>query len=74
MVRALWQAGCGLYVASMFALGWGEIEHAGSLFRSESWTEALLAVRLVAGAAMAAASIRWWQVMQGCANHALADG
>ena len=55
----LWQGGCGLYIASMLGLGWGETRHVAELFRGETWTQALLGVRLVAGLAMAAASARW---------------
>jgi cytochrome c oxidase cbb3-type subunit 1 len=54
-----WQCGCAVYIGSMLGLGWGEAQFPAALFRSESWTQAVLAVRLAAGAAMAAASVRW---------------
>jgi cytochrome c oxidase cbb3-type subunit 1 len=55
----LWQSACALYVTAMLILGSKESEHAAELFRSESWTQALLALRLLAGLAMTAASFRW---------------
>ena len=55
----LWQAGCAAQVALLLVLGWGESEHAGALFRSEAWTQAVYAGRLAAGLAMAAASVLW---------------
>lgn len=55
----LWQLGCAVYVAAMSALGWFESAHAAELFRSEPWTQALFAARLLAGLAMTAASVRW---------------
>jgi cytochrome c oxidase cbb3-type subunit 1 len=54
-----WQAGCALYVAAMLVLGVSELERSGELFRSEPWTQALLAVRLVGGLLMVDASGRW---------------
>lgn len=54
-----WQAGCGVYILSMSVLGWVESENAADLFRSELWTQAFFAARLVAGLAMAAGSLRW---------------
>lgn len=60
-VCALWQAGCAVFVAAMLGLGAVEAERAGELFRSESWTQAVLALRLAGGAAMAWASFRWWR-------------
>ncbi|MDO8545297.1 MAG: hypothetical protein Q7S40_33060 [Opitutaceae bacterium] len=54
-----WQAGCLIHVAAMLVLGWHETTHVAGLFRSESWTQALMAVRLAGGMAMAAASIGW---------------
>lgn len=59
-VFVAWQGGCAIYVVSMMALGWAEIEHADALFRSEPWTDALLGVRLLGGVLMAWASVRWW--------------
>ncbi len=55
----LWQSACALYVAAMLILGWQENAHADELFRSETWTQLLLAARLLAGLAMTAASLRW---------------
>lgn len=55
----LWQAGCGIYIVSMSALGWIEAENVADLFRSELWTQAIFAIRLAAGLAMATASLRW---------------
>jgi cytochrome c oxidase cbb3-type subunit 1 len=64
-VFALWQGGCAVFVAAMLALGALETDRAADLFRSEAWTQALFAVRLAGGAAMAGASVRWladfWQ-------------
>jgi cytochrome c oxidase cbb3-type subunit 1 len=58
-VAWLWQGGCAVYVVSMMVLGWVETTRLGELYRSEAWTQALLGVRLGAGVAMAAASVRW---------------
>lgn len=55
----LWQVGCGLYVLSMLVLGAVESGHQAELFRAESWSQQLMAVRLVGGVAMAAGSVRW---------------
>jgi cytochrome c oxidase cbb3-type subunit I len=55
----LWQAGCAAQVALLLVLGWSEAGHAGELFRSEAWTQAIYAGRLAAGLAMAAASVLW---------------
>jgi cytochrome c oxidase cbb3-type subunit 1 len=55
----LWQAGCMVFVVSMLALGLLEPVHTADLYRSESWTQMLLGLRLVAGVAMTAASVRW---------------
>lgn len=55
----LWQGGCAVYVLSMMTLGWGETRFPSELFRSEDWTQAILTVRLGAGMAMTAASVRW---------------
>ncbi|HWA26204.1 MAG TPA: hypothetical protein VG734_11115 [Lacunisphaera sp.] len=55
----LWQAGCGVHVGLLLALGWVENDHAGSLFRSEAWTQAIYGGRLAAGLAMAAGSVLW---------------
>lgn len=54
-----WQAACAVHVGALLALGWSEAENAGDLFRSETWTQALYGVRLAAGAAMLAVSVRW---------------
>lgn len=59
-VFAAWQLGCALHVAALLALGAVEREHAAELFRSEAWTQALLGLRLAAGAVMLLASVRWW--------------
>lgn len=58
-VFAAWQAGCAAYVAAMLVLGVAEVEHAAELFRSETWTQALLGVRAAAGLLMTGASGRW---------------
>jgi len=55
----LWQTGCAVFVTVMLVLGGLETERAGDLFRSEAWTQGLLAVRLAAGVAMTVASGRW---------------
>jgi cytochrome c oxidase cbb3-type subunit 1 len=55
----LWQGGCAVYVASMLVLGWVETDHIAELYRSEPWTQGLLALRLAAGVAMTAGSARW---------------
>jgi cytochrome c oxidase cbb3-type subunit I len=55
----LWQAGCVVYVVSMLLLGAAETTRQAELFRSESWSNLLLAARLGGGAAMTAASCRW---------------
>ena len=58
-VFALWQAGCVVHLVVLAALGAVEQERAADLFRSEAWTQAVFALRLLGGAAMAAASA-WW--------------
>ena len=55
----LWQTSCAVYVTAMLILGWHESERAGELFRSEAWTQALMAFRLFAGLGMTFASLRW---------------
>lgn len=60
-VFALWQAGCVVHIAALLGLGIVEQERAADLFRSEAWTQAVFALRLLGGAAMLAASWRWWQ-------------
>ncbi|ATC64165.1 hypothetical protein CMV30_09465 [Nibricoccus aquaticus] len=55
----LWQSACALYVTTMMILGWQENTHASELFRSETWTQFLLAARLLAGLAMTTVSLRW---------------
>jgi len=55
-----WQVGCAVQIATLLALGWAEGLDQGAFFRSETWPHALLVVRLVAGLAMTAASVRWW--------------
>lgn len=55
----LWQGGCALYIAAMLGLGWEETQHLADFFRGSWLTQTLLALRLAAGTAMAAASIRW---------------
>lgn len=54
-----WQLGCALSIAPLLVLGALEHERAGDLFRSEDWTQALLAARLLGGLLMLEASIRW---------------
>jgi cytochrome c oxidase cbb3-type subunit 1 len=56
---ALWQTACIVMVVALLALGWLERDHAGELFRGEAWTQGVYALRLGAGVAMLAASIRW---------------
>ena len=55
----LWQAGCGLQVAVLFALGWGEGADPQTVFDQSGVTKLIYSVRWVAGAAMTAASIAW---------------
>jgi cytochrome c oxidase cbb3-type subunit 1 len=55
----LWQTACAVYVTAMLILGWRENARAGELFRSESWTQLLMALRLLAGLGMTLASLRW---------------
>lgn len=55
----LWQAGCAAMVGLMLGLGWVEDEHAGDLFRGETWTQLIYGGRLVAGLAMTTASVLW---------------
>lgn len=59
-----WQAGCALYVGSMLVLGWRETEAMDELFRSEGWTQGLLAARFAAGVLMFGASVRWWRLFR----------
>ncbi len=56
----LWQVGCAVYIVSMSALGWVEVDTTADLFRSEVWTQVVFSIRLAAGLAMSAASIRWF--------------
>lgn len=58
-VFVVWQLGCAVFVAAMLTLGWSEAEHQAELFRSETWTQFLLGVRLIGGALMTAASGQW---------------
>lgn len=58
-VFAWWQAGCAAQVAVLLGLGAVEVEHTAALFGSEGWTQAVFAVRALAGAAMTVASVRW---------------
>ena len=58
-VLGLWQLGCAVLVVAMLVLGSLEAERAGELFRSEGWTQGLLATRLAGGLAMTFASARW---------------
>lgn len=55
----LWQGGTAVFVASMLILGALEPGGAADLFRSETRTQLLLAVRLAGGGAMTAASAVW---------------
>jgi cytochrome c oxidase cbb3-type subunit 1 len=55
-----WQLGCAVHVAALLVLGWDEIAAAHALFRSETWTQLLLGLRLAAGAMMTIAAARWW--------------
>lgn len=55
-----WQLGCAVHVAALLVLGWDEIADAHALFRSETWTQLLLGLRLAAGATMTVAAARWW--------------
>ncbi len=55
-----WQLGCAVHVAALLGLGWDELGDAHALFRSEPWTQALLGLRLAAGAGMTVAAGRWW--------------
>jgi cytochrome c oxidase cbb3-type subunit 1 len=55
----LWQGGCAVYVGSMLVLGGIEADHVAELYRSEPWTQGMLALRLAAGVAMTVGSVRW---------------
>lgn len=57
----LWQGGCVLHVGLLLALGWVEADAEGALFRGESWIQLIYGGRLVAGLAMAAASVLWFK-------------
>lgn len=57
----LWQAACAVHVLALLALGCFESEHLGQLFRSESWTQALYGLRLLAGLTMALVSLYWYK-------------
>jgi cytochrome c oxidase cbb3-type subunit 1 len=59
----LWQGGCAIFIASMLALGGAEAGRSAELFRSEPWTQTLLATRLLGGIAMTAGSVRWLVMM-----------
>lgn len=55
----LWQGATAVHVTVLIALGWVEVERTGALFRSDDWTQAIYAVRLISGGLMAVASVRW---------------
>lgn len=57
---ATWQIGCAAQIAVLLALGWAEGLDPAASFRGDMWPQALLLARLAAGAAMTAASARWW--------------
>lgn len=59
-VFAAWQAGAAVMVAVLLGFGAVEAERTADLFRGEGWTQAVFAVRMLAGVAMTAASVRWW--------------
>lgn len=59
----LWQSGCAVFVVVMLVLGWTEVDRLAELYRSETWTQVLLAMRLAAGAAMTLASLLWWRAI-----------
>ena len=56
----LWQGACVVHVAVLLALGWCEAGQAGDLFLAAPWTQAVYAVRLLAGVAMLLVSWQWW--------------
>jgi cytochrome c oxidase cbb3-type subunit 1 len=58
-VFGLWQSGCAVFVGAMLVLGGLETDRVAELYRSEAWTQGLLALRLAGGLAMTAASVRW---------------
>jgi cytochrome c oxidase cbb3-type subunit I len=55
----LWQGGCAIYIVSMYVLGGAEVYRLAEFFRGETWTQALLGVRLASGVGMTAGSVRW---------------
>lgn len=57
---AAWHVGCAVQVVALLVLGGVEAGRADELFRSETWTQALLGARLGGGVLMTAASIRWF--------------
>lgn len=57
----VWQGGTTVYVLAALAVGWREGAVPGVLFQADETTDLLYAVRLLAGAAMAAVSAWWFQ-------------
>lgn len=55
----LWQTGCGLHVALLLVLGCFEADRFADLVGSETWTQWIYGGRLIAGLAMASASVLW---------------
>lgn len=55
----LWQAGCAVQVAVLLLAGGLQQAAAADWFLRADWTQGLYGVRLAAGAAMLAASMRW---------------
>ncbi len=57
---ATWQVGCAVQIVALLTLGWAEGINPAASFRRDLLPQALLIVRLAAGAAMTVASARWW--------------
>jgi len=72
----LWQTGAAIFVISMSVLGWRESEVPGVLFRADTLSAALYAIRLAAGVIMAGVSLWWyWLVAErGSVSGLSADG
>ncbi len=55
----LWQTGCVLHVILLLGLGWIEADRFADLVSSETWMQWIYGGRLIAGLAMASASVLW---------------
>lgn len=56
----VWQGASAVHVGTLVSIGILETANAGEFFIGAGWVDALFAVRLTSGVAMAGASVVWW--------------